>query len=72
MYFPLFNSIFKGVYCHNPNETTTQPQNCSLIGHENDCAHHPTPPQKLNSSLQEPQINILKYDYKARLINKLG
>ena len=45
--------------CLNPNVNTTQPQHCSWIGHENDCAHHPTPPpaQKLNISLSEPQMN---------------
>ena len=33
--------------CHNPNDNTTQPQDYSWVGHENDCAHptphHPTP-----------------------------
>ena len=24
--------------CHNPNDLTTQPQQCSLVGHNNDCA----------------------------------
>ena len=37
------------------NTTSTQPQHSGVH-----CAHHPThPPQKLNGSLQEPQINIL-------------
>ena len=36
------------------NTTTTQPQHCILVGHENDCAY-PTPP---TTKTQEPQINI--------------
>ena len=42
-------------------QTTTQPQHCSWVGHENDCAnptHHPTPPQKLKGGRQETQANI--------------
>ena len=42
---------------HNPNNNTTQPEHCSWVGHENDCANS-TPRHKLNSSLHEPQINI--------------
>ena len=41
-------------YCHNPNNNTTQPQRCSWIGHENDCANDPNKPphsQKLSGSL---------------------
>ena len=33
------------IYCHNPNENTTQPQHRSWVGHENDFAH----PTLLNS-----------------------
>ena len=51
-------------YCDKPNNNTTQPESehCSWVGHENDCAYHPTPPpptppQKLNGEHQEPQIN---------------
>ena len=49
--------------CHNPNDNTTQPQHGTWVGHKmNVQTTHPTPPthppQKLNCSLQEPQINI--------------
>ena len=44
------------------NTTPTQPQHCSWVWHENDCAHQPQPHPihhtKLNGSLQAPQINI--------------
>ena len=36
----------------------TTPQPCSWVGHKNDYAQSPHPPQKLNGGLQEPQINI--------------
>ena len=39
--------------------TPTQAHNCGWIEHRNDCANPPppTPPQKLNGSLQERHIN---------------
>ena len=40
-----------------PQHNVTQPQHSCWVGHENDFAN-PTPPQKLNSSLSEPQNNI--------------
>ena len=46
---------------HNPNENTAQPQhnlNSTLVGLEMKITLHTTPPQKLNESVQEPQINI--------------
>ena len=42
-------------YCHNPNpnDNTAQPQHCSWVRHENDCANPttplPRPPQKLKN-----------------------
>ena len=35
--------IFKKHFCPKPNDSTIQPQNCSWVRHENNCAH-PTPP----------------------------
>ena len=42
------------IYCHNPNDNTTQPQPCcSWVGHENDFAHPPHhPPQNSTVTFQ--------------------
>ena len=52
--------MIQAKYCHNPNDTTKQPQHCSWAGHENDSANPTTHlrPQKLNGGLWETQINI--------------
>ena len=41
-----------------PQHNLTQPQHSGWVGHENDFATPTPPPQKLNSSLCEPQNNI--------------
>ena len=46
--FARFTCLNEPYFCHNPNNNTaqpvTQPQHCSWVGHENDCAQHPTTP----------------------------
>ena len=44
-------------FCHNPNNSTTQPQHCSFDGYANSCETPPTK-HKLNGSPQGRQINI--------------
>ena len=48
-------------YCHNPNNNTTQPQHCSLVGHKNDCAHHTTLQQKNHQNDRFVTSAILGY-----------
>ena len=38
IFYEILSIDFK--YCHNPNNNTTQPQHCSWVGYEKDCAYH--------------------------------
>ena len=50
--------------CHNPNDNTaqptTQPEHCSLVGHENDCANPTTETQLYPLGASEHLLTITK------------